>query len=126
MKGKAPVFPLYGYLYDRTARECVLLLRNVRYKSHVKKISNKGLKAALALKQMRALSPSTARQLFIATVAPVIDYASSTWMHTLGPSTTKVIRQIQKLGGQAITGAFNSVAEAIVEAEAYISPLKAR
>ena len=47
-------------------------------------------------------------------------------MHTLGPSTTKVIRQIQKLGGQAITGAFSSVAEAIVEAEAYISPLKAR
>ena len=47
-------------------------------------------------------------------------------MHTLRPSTTKVLRQIQKLGGQAITGAFNSAAEAIVEAEAYISPLKAR
>ena len=73
---------------------------------------------------MRALSPSTARQLFTATVAPIIDYASSIWMHTLGPSITKVIRQIQKLGGQAITGAFNSVAEAIVKAEACISPLK--
>ena len=62
----------------------------------------------------------------MATVAPVIDYASSIWIHTLGPSTTKVIRQIQKLGGQAITGAFDSVAGAIIEAEAYISPVKAK
>ena len=98
----------------------------LRYRNHVKKISHKGLKAALTLKQMRALSPPTARQLFVAIVAPVIDYASSIWMHTLGPSTTKVIRQIQKLGGQTITGAFNSIAGAIVEAEAHISPLKAR
>ena len=98
----------------------------LRYKNHVKKISNKGLKTALTVKQMRVLSPTTARQLFIATVAPVIHYASSIWMHTVGPSTTKVIRQIQKLRGQSITGAFSSVAEAIVEAEVYILPVKAR
>ena len=47
-------------------------------------------------------------------------------MHTLGPSTTKVIRQIQKLGGQAITGAINSIAGVIIETGAYISPLKVR
>ena len=75
---------------------------------------------------MRALSPLTAHQLFTAIVAPVINYASLIWMHTLGPSTTKVIRQIQKLGGQAITGAFSLVAEAIIKAEAYILPLKVR
>ena len=55
----------------------VVMDSKLRYKNHVKRISNKGLKAALALKQMRALSPPTARQLFIATVAPVINYASS-------------------------------------------------
>ena len=104
----------------------VVMDSELRYRNHVKKVSTKGLKAALALKQMRMLSPIIARQLFIATVAPVIDYASSIWMHTLGPSTTRVISQIQKLGGQAITGAFSSVAGAIVEAEAYISPVKAR
>ena len=62
--------------------------------------------------------------LFNATVAPVMDYASSVWMHTLGPTTTKTIRKIQNLGGQAIAGAFSSVAGAVAEAEAYILPVK--
>ena len=75
---------------------------------------------------MRALSPPTARQLFVAIVAPVINYALSIWIHTLGPLKTKVIRQIQKLGGQAITGAFSPIAGAIAGAEAYTSPVEAR
>ena len=69
---------------------------------------------------------AAARQLFNATVAPVIDYASAVWMHTLGPATTKTIRQIQKLGGQAITGAFSSIVGAVSEAEAHIPPVKIR
>ena len=44
----------------------------------------------------------------------------------MSTSTTKTIRQIQRLGGQAITAAFSSVAEAIAEAEAHIHPVKAR
>ena len=36
------------------------------------------------------------------------------------------MRQIQKLGGQAVTGAFSTVAGAIAEAEAFIRPVKAR
>ena len=48
----------------------------LRYKNHIKKVSGKGLKAVLALKRMRALTPSAARQLFSATVTPVVDYAS--------------------------------------------------
>ena len=39
---------------------------------------------------------------------------------------TKKIRQIQKLGGQAIIGAFSLVIYTIVEVEAYICPVKAR
>ena len=75
---------------------------------------------------MRALTPSSARQLFGATVAPVVDYASFIWIHSLGTSTSKTMRQIQKLGGQAVTGAFSTVAGAIAEAEAFIRPVKAR
>ena len=51
---------------------------------------------------------------------------ASVWMHTLDPTTTKTIRQIQKLGGQAITGASSSVAGVVAEAEAYISQVKER
>ena len=98
----------------------------LRYKNHVKKTSAKGLNAPLALKRMYALTPLSARQLFGSTVAPVVDYASSIWMHAMGAATTKTMRQIQKIGGQTITGAFSSVAGAIAEAEAHIHPVKAR
>ena len=54
----------------------VVMDSELRYKNHIKRISNKGLKAALALKQIRALSPPIACQLFITIVAPVINYAS--------------------------------------------------
>ena len=41
-------------------------------------------------------------------------------MHAVGSATAKIIRQIQKLGGQAITGAFNIVTDIIIKTEAYI------
>ena len=104
----------------------VIMDSQLRFKTHIQKASSKGLKAALALKRMHVLTSASARQLFNATVAPVVDYASAVWMHAVGPATTKTIRQIQKLGGQAITGAFGSVACAVAEAEAYIRPVKAR
>ena len=104
----------------------VLLDSKLRYKNHIKRISYKGLKAAFALKRMRVLTPSSAHQLFGATVAPVIDYVLSIWMHSLGTSTSKIMRQIQKLNSQAVIGAFSIVVEAIIEAEAFIRPVKVR
>ena len=53
----------------------VVIDSKLRYKNYVKRIFNKELKAALALKQMCALSPPIAYQLFITIVAPVINYA---------------------------------------------------
>jgi hypothetical protein len=55
----------------------VVIDLELRYKKHIAKTATKGLKAALALKRLRMLSPSTARQLFNATVALVMDYASN-------------------------------------------------
>ena len=45
------------------------------YKQHVTKAATKGLIAVMALKRLRIVSPLTIRQLFRATVAPVVDYA---------------------------------------------------
>jgi hypothetical protein len=53
----------------------------LQYKKHIARTATKGLCEALALKRLRMLSPSTAQQLFNATVAPVIDYALNAWMH---------------------------------------------
>ena len=96
----------------------ILMDSGLRYKTHRTVTGTKGLKAAMALKGMRSLTPSSARQLFHATVAPVINYASTVWAHTLGFSADKTFRHIQKLGAQAVTGAFNSVARGVLEAEA--------
>ena len=64
----------------------------LHYKNHIKRISYKELKAAFALKHMRVLTPSLAHQLFSVTVTPVVDYVLSIWMHSLGTSTSKIIR----------------------------------
>ena len=41
---------------------------------------------------MRILMPTVAHQLFNVIVAPVINYISLVWIHTLGPAITKIIR----------------------------------
>ena len=72
------------------------------------------------------LSPLSARQLFNATVVPVLDYASNVWMHAVNESAMAVLGRAQKIGACAITGAFHTVALAVAEAEAYIRPIYQR
>jgi hypothetical protein len=98
----------------------------LRYRTHISRIATKGLKAALALKRLRMLSPRSARQLFNATVAPVLDYASNVWMHAVNESAMAVLGRAQKIGACAITGAFHTVALAVAEAEAYVRPIYQR
>jgi exonuclease III len=98
----------------------------LRYRSHIARTATKALRAAMALKRLRMLSPSSARQLFNATVAPVMDYASNIWMHAAKGLALAVLNRAQRVGAQAVTGAFQTVAVAIAEAEAYIRPVQQR
>jgi hypothetical protein len=95
----------------------------LRYQSHIARAATKGLRAALALKRLKMLSPLTARQFFNTTVVPVVDYASSVWMHTVNQSAMAVLNRAQKIAACAIPGSFPTVALAVVEAEAYIRPV---
>jgi hypothetical protein len=104
----------------------VVMDTQLRYKQHIAKTTTKGLLAALALKRLRLVSPSTARQLFGATVAPVVDYASNVWMHACGCKGMALMNRIQRLGAQAVTGVFRTVATAVAEAEASIRTVKER
>ena len=104
----------------------VIMDSELRYKNHIADTAAKGLKAALALKRLKAISPSSARQLFNATVVPIVDYASSVWMHVLNISIKRALNRVQRVGAQAITGTFQSVAVAIAEAEANIQPIHQR
>ncbi|GKU13046.1 unnamed protein product, partial [Fusarium langsethiae] len=47
----------------------------LRYKQHIARAATKGLGAAMELKRLKGMAPSTTRQLFTVMVAPVVDYA---------------------------------------------------
>ena len=76
----------------------VILDSELRYKGHIARTATKGLKAALALKRLKMLSPSTAQQLFNATVAPVMDYALNVWMHAAKGPATAMLNRAQRVG----------------------------
>jgi hypothetical protein len=104
----------------------VIMDSELRYAQHIGKATTKGLLAVMALKRLRLVSPSTARQLFGATVAPVVDYASNIWMHACGCKGMALMNRIQRIGAQAVTGAFRTVATAVAEAEASIRTVSER
>ncbi|GCB25873.1 RNA-directed DNA polymerase from mobile element jockey [Aspergillus awamori] len=81
----------------------VLMDTSLKYKEHIARAASKGLEAVMELRRLRCLSPSTARQLFTSTVAPVVDYTSN-----------------------AILGTFLTVATSVAEAEAHIATAQHR
>ena len=72
------------------------------------------------------MSLYTIYRLFNATVVLVIDYTLTVWMHAINNKARKILNQIQKIGGWAVTGAFSSVAKAVIEAEVYIRHISTR
>ncbi len=100
----------------------VILDQELRYKDHVANAVKRGMKAALALKLLRNLKPETARKLFNATMVPVLDYAAVIWAPGATSTTLRGLDSIQRIGIQAIIGAFSTVALSIGEAEASLSP----
>lgn len=104
----------------------VVMDAELKYKEHIARAASKGLNAAMELKRLRGLSPATARQLFTATVAPVVDYASNVWMHRVKDRLKGPINRVQKAGAQAIVGTFSTVATSVAEAEAHIAPAQQR
>jgi ribonuclease HI len=99
----------------------VVMDSQLRFKQHIARAGSRGLEAALALRRLRGLSPATSRQLFTAAVAPVVDYASTVWSHACTGAAIRAINRVQRVGAQAVTGAFQTVATAVAEAEANLS-----
>src|SRR5438045_4982631 len=93
----------------------------LKYKEHIARAASKGLEAAMELRQLRGLSPSTVQLLFTSTVTQVVDYASNVWMHAFRDKLIQPINRVQRIGAQAIIGTFLTVAMSIAEAEAHIA-----
>ncbi|KAK8000511.1 reverse transcriptase [Apiospora arundinis] len=104
----------------------VIMDTKLKYRQHIAEAAAKGLEAVLELRRLKGLSPATARQLFTATVAPVVDYASNVWMHECRYRAAAPVNRIQKIGAQAIVGTFMTVATTVAEAEAHIAAAQDR
>lgn len=104
----------------------VIMDAKLKYREHMARAASKGLEAVIELKRLKGLPPSTARQLFTATVAPVVDYASNVWMHECRYKSAIPFNRIQKIGAQAIVGTFMTVATSVAEAEATIPTVRDR
>lgn len=104
----------------------VLMDAKLKYKEHIARAASKGLEAAMELRRLRGLPPSTVRQLFTPTVTPAVDYASNVWMHVFKDKLVGPINRVQRLGAQAIVGTFLTVATSVAEAEAHIASTQDR
>ncbi|RKK21135.1 hypothetical protein BFJ66_g17708, partial [Fusarium oxysporum f. sp. cepae] len=104
----------------------VIMDSRLHYKQHIARAATKGLEAAIELKRLKGMAPSTTRQLFTAMVAPVVDYASNVWMHACKTVSAYAIHRVQRIGAQAIIGSFTSVATGVAEAEAHIATIQER
>ncbi|KAL0929378.1 uncharacterized protein CTRU02_215544 [Colletotrichum truncatum] len=111
---------------DRVKVLGVIMDTKLYFQQHIAEAATKGLEAVLELRRLKGLSPSTARQLFVAAVAPTIDYASNVWRHRCRTAQMRVINRVQRIGAQAIIGTFNTVATAVAEAEASIQSAQER
>lgn len=104
----------------------VTLDTKLTYRHHTAKAAEKAYKAALALKRISSLHPAATRQLFLATVAPVADYASVVWYPTLSNEQLRGLERSQRVGAQSIIGCFRTVALPVAEAEASLMPVRDR
>jgi hypothetical protein len=80
--------------------------------------TTKGLTAARCLNRLKMVCPRPARQLFTASVAPVMDCVYGRVVACTRRERTEV--EAQNMGVPAITGAFWTVTTAVAEAEASI------
>ena len=69
-------------------------------------------------RSLKNLRPETARKLFQAKIVPLVDYASPIWSPGLSASLINKLNLPQKIGVQAIKGAFRTVASTVAESEA--------
>ncbi|KAG6996665.1 RNA-directed DNA polymerase from mobile element jockey [Fusarium oxysporum f. sp. conglutinans] len=104
----------------------VVMDSRLHYKQHIARAATKGLEAAMELKRLKGMTPSTMRQRLTAMVAPVVDYAPNVWMHACKTVATYAIQRVQRIGAQAIIGSFTSVATGVAEAEAHIATIQER
>jgi hypothetical protein len=107
----------------------VILDAKLSMKAHIDKVIQGATKKCLAIRRLKGMRPKQMRQLYKAVIAPTIDYAASTWFARgrwgMQDHITRLNR-VQRLGAQAIIGAFRTVSTAVLQDEAGIEDVESR
>jgi hypothetical protein len=107
----------------------VILDSKMKFHQHVARMTAKATRQCLAIKRLRGVRPKQVRQLYNATVTPIMDYCASAWY---GPgkwgnlSLLRNMEKVQRIGAQAIILSFRATALTVAQAEAGIESTVAR
>jgi hypothetical protein len=92
-------------------------------------VTAKAIRQCLAIKRLRGVRPKQVRQLYNATVTPIMDYCASTWYGPGKWGTLSLLRsmeKVQRIRAQAIILSFRATALTVAQAEAGIESTAAR
>jgi ribonuclease HI len=103
--------------------------KHMTFSQHVARVTAKATKQCLAIRRLRGVRPKQVRQLYNATVVPIMDYGASVWY---GPGKYALtihladMDKVQRIGASAITLAFKSAALLVTQAEASLLDTESR
>ena len=107
----------------------VILDAKLRMTNYIDKVVQAATKKCLALRRLKGIRPKHMRQLYRAVIVPATDYAASIWFAVDRWGTRDHITRldrIQRMGAQAIIGAFRTVSTAVLQDEAGLEPVESR
>jgi hypothetical protein len=112
-----PTAKLLGVVFDQERR----------WKDHIQQAIKRANKAVSAMSGLRHLRPFQTRQLYLACVVPVVDYAGTVWHDPLADKThLRTLSTVQREALTRILSAFKTTATQTLETEAHIPSTRLR
>lgn len=107
----------------------VILDAKLRMAAHIEKIIERATKKCLAIGRLRGVRPKQVRQLYRTVINATTDYAASSW-YARGRRGVQDhlarLGRVQRMGAQAVIGAFRTVSSAVLQDEAGLEPAESR
>lgn len=107
----------------------VILDTKLRMAAHIEKIVERATKKCLAIGRLRGVRPKQVRQLCRTIINTTTDYAASTWYARERRGVQDHLARlgrVQRVGAQAVIGAFRTVSSAVLQDQASLESVESR
>jgi hypothetical protein len=101
----------------------------MKFHQHVARVTAKATRQCLAIRCLQGVWPKQVRQLYNATVTPIMDYYASAWYRPEKWGTLSLLRNTQKeqrIGAQAVVVSSKATALKVAQAEACLEDTTTR